>query len=168
MFVDVVHLSAGEKDVVRCSTSDTLAFRLDSLPRSTRTARWTNEHPSASRGENCRRRISSSVRLELFRSSNPSLHEVPFLPPNRSSLAQVTQQWPPAFLLDQSPSFPLSIAVPPPPASQPKRHPLRRDSTLPGFNAERRESSLWPFRTTNAVFHKQTSEIKENDLFLSS
>ena len=135
--------------------------------------RWTNELRWPNRGENSS--IVSfacfSLRLDVFRTSNPSLHEIPFLPANRSSLAQVTQQWPPAFLLDQSPSFPLSIVVPPPPPpppSEPKRHPLRRDSMLPGFNAERRESSLWPFRTINAVFHKQTSEIKENDLFLSS
>jgi len=89
---------------------------------------------------------------------------------NRPSLAQVPQQWPPPFILNQSPSFPISIPTQPTaiPVSNPKRHPLRRESTLPGLNNDRRESSLWPFRTINAVFHKQTSEIKENDLFFSA
>lgn len=107
------------------------------------------------------------------RSSSNALQENPF-PIDRSSInqlsfSQIHQQWPPPFVLDQTPSFPLSISVQPSIAeSKPKRHPLRRDSTLPGLNSDRRESSLWPFRTVNAVFHKQTSEIKENDLFLSS
>jgi hypothetical protein len=114
----------------------------------------------------------------LKRASDNSLQETPFLAHhsslNRSSLAQVPQQWPPPFILNQSPSFPISIPVQPTAitttttTSQPKRHPLRRESTLPGINNERRESSLWPFRTINAVFHKQTSEIKENDLFFSA
>ncbi|CAF2322307.1 unnamed protein product [Rotaria sp. Silwood2] len=107
------------------------------------------------------------------RTSAYSLQEIPFLIDHslmtRPSLSQVHQQWPPPFILNQSPSFPLSIAVQPTPtAFQPKRHPLRRESTLTGLNNERRESSLWPFRTLTAVFHRQTSEIKENDLFLSS
>ncbi|CAF1259499.1 unnamed protein product [Rotaria magnacalcarata] len=107
------------------------------------------------------------------RTSAYSLQEIPFLIDrssiNRSSFSQVHQQWPPPFVLDQLPSFPLSITVQPTiTSSQPKRHPLRRDSTLHELHNERRESSLWPFRTINAVFHKQTSEIKENDLFLSS
>jgi hypothetical protein len=108
----------------------------------------------------------------LKRVSNNSLQETPFLVHssiNRPSLARVSQQWPPPFILDQSPSFPISIPIQPTiTTSQPKRHPLRRESTLPGMNNERRESSLWPFRTINAVFHKQTSEIKENDLFFSA
>jgi hypothetical protein len=109
----------------------------------------------------------------FLRASDNSLQEIPFLAHhssiNRSSLAQVTQQWPPPFVLDQSPSFPISIAVQPTVATaQPKRHPLRRESTFPAINTDRRESSLWPFRTINAVFHKQTSEIKENDLFFSA
>lgn len=109
----------------------------------------------------------------LKRASDNSLQETPFLlhhsSINRSSFAQVNQQWPPPFILNQSPSFPISIPIQPPiPTTQPKRHPLRRESALPGFNNERRESSLWPFRTINAVFHKQTSEIKDNDLFFST
>jgi hypothetical protein len=112
----------------------------------------------------------------LKRASDNSLQETPFLVHhssiNRSSLAQVPQQWPPPFVLNQSPSFPISISVPPTvptvPPPQPKRHPLRRESTFPGIHNDRRESSLWPFRTLNAVFHKQTSEIKENDLFFSA
>jgi hypothetical protein len=109
----------------------------------------------------------------LKRVSDNSIQEVPFLAHhssiNRSSLAQVPQQWPPPFILNQSPSFPISIPIQPTvPISNPKRHPLRRESVLPGSNNERRESSLWPFRTINAVFHKQTSEIKENDLFFSA
>jgi hypothetical protein len=116
---------------------------------------------------------SSNCVLHVTRTSSHSLQDIPFLIPNpsmnRSSVAQVTQQWPPPFLLNQTASFPLSIAVQSSEtSSQPKRHPLRRESTLPGFNHERRESSLWPFRTINAVFHKQTSEIKENDLFFSA
>ena len=39
---------------------------------------------------------------------------------------------------------------------------------LPGIHNERPESSLWPFRTANAVFHKQISEIKENEQIPSS
>ncbi|CAF1519135.1 unnamed protein product [Adineta steineri] len=107
-------------------------------------------------------------------SSGSSLQETPFLgyntSINRLSLARVSQQWPPPFILNQSPSFPLTIAVSStiPPTSEPKRHPLRRESTLPENSNGRRESSLWPFRTINAVFHKQTSEIKENDLFFSA
>ncbi|CAF0867020.1 unnamed protein product [Rotaria sordida] len=117
-------------------------------------------------------RISSNNNNKT-RTSAYSLQEIPFLidhsTANRPSLSQVHQQWPPPFILDQSPSFPLSITVQSTlPQSQPKRHPLRRESTLPGLDNERRESSLWPFRTISAVFHRQTSEIKENDLFLSS
>ncbi len=112
--------------------------------------------------------------MSLKRASDNSLQETQFLAHhssiNRSSLALVPQQWPPPFILNQSPSFPISIPVQPTviTPSQPKRHPLRRESVLSGINNERRESSLWPFRTINAVFHKQTSEIKENDLFFSA
>ena len=114
--------------------------------------------------------------ISFKRVSDNSLQEAPFLVHhsslNRSSLAQVHQQWPPPFILNQSPSFPISIPVQAPVTTtaitQPKRHPLRRESTFPALNNERRESSLWPFRTINAVFHKQTSEIKENDLFFSA
>ncbi|CAF1118491.1 unnamed protein product [Adineta ricciae] len=107
------------------------------------------------------------------RSTSDTLQDIPFLvqnsSTNRSPQARVSQQWPPPFVLDQSPSFPFTITVQSPPKpTQPKRHPLRRDSALPGQYNERRESSLWPFRTINAVFHKQTNEIKENDLFFSA
>ena len=115
--------------------------------------------------------------MSRSRASDNSLQDASFLfhhpSNNRSSIAQLPQQWPPPFILDQTPTFPISIPIQaaatiPVPTTQPKRHPLRRDSMLPGLHNERRESSLWPFRTINAVFHKQTSEIKENDLFFSA
>jgi hypothetical protein len=114
-----------------------------------------------------------SFTLFIKRISANSLQEIPFLgyhySPNRSSLTQVSQQWPPPFILNQSPSFPLSITVQSPTTiSQPKRHPLRRDSAIPGHINERGESFLWPFRTINAGFHKKTNEIKDNDLFFSA
>ena len=117
--------------------------------------------------------LTSSSCPFLIRSSNNSIQEIPFIKRNssitRSSIAQISEQWPPPFLLNQSPTFPASIATQPTvPSSQPKRHPLRRESTLPGYSHERRESTLWPFRTVNAVFHKQTSEIKPNDLFYTA
>ncbi|UJR24910.1 hypothetical protein I4U23_006274 [Adineta vaga] len=106
-------------------------------------------------------RTSDTLQDTLFLNHNSSA--------NRPSIGQVSQQWPPPFILDQSPSFPITITVESTiTPTQPKRHPLRRDSALPERYNERRESSLWPFRTINAVFHKQTSEIKENDLFFSA
>ena len=101
-----------------------------------------------------------------------SLQEVPFPVDNSSatrlSITSASQQWPPSFVLNQAPSFPLPLTIQSATTkSQPKRHPLRRESMLHGVNNER-ESSLWPFRTITAVLLRQTNEIKENDLFLSS
>jgi hypothetical protein len=105
--------------------------------------------------------------LYLSRPSNNSISEIPV------TLINSSQQWPPPFLLNtnQGPSFPLSITIQPTiNTSQPKRHPLRRDSILFEWehNTERRDSTPWPFRTTNMDFHKQTNEIKKSHLFFNT
>jgi hypothetical protein len=54
--------------------------------------------------------------------------------------------------------------------SQPKQHPLRRESLVSTIDNidQGRESSPWPFSIINMDFHKQTKEIKNNDLFFST
>lgn len=113
----------------------------------------------------------------FFRLSNNSVSENPFQvnqsTTDRASLSQTSQQWPPSFLLNknQGPLIPLSVsnsaaATP----SKPKRHPLRQESVSHeiDYNRGRRQSSLWPFPTTDMIFREQTKDIKQNDLFLNT
>ncbi len=97
--------------------------------------------------------------LYLSRPSNNSILEIPSNP--------LTQQWPRSSLLNnnQRLSFPLS----PINLTQPKRHPLRRDSILyqSEQNMEKRDSTSWPFQTTNIDFHKPTNEINKTHLLFN-
>ena len=88
------------------------------------------------------------------------------MPSNSSS-----QQWPTSFNLNnnQGLSFPLSITIQSTVnSSQPRRHPLRRDSVLleSEHNATSCDSTPWPFRTTPIDFHRQTNEMKKDTFIL--
>ncbi|CAF1139122.1 unnamed protein product [Adineta steineri] len=125
-------------------------------------------------------RSTSDLRMTINRGrpSNTSVVEIPFIVNNtnnnQSLNTQTLPQWPPPFLLNnnnQGPSLPLSITIQSPiNSSEPKRHPLRRESLLPEAEQsnERRDSSPWPFQTTNMVFHNQTNEIKKSHLFFNT
>jgi len=106
--------------------------------------------------------------LYLLRSSNNSIFEIPFN--SHSIVTFPNQQWPPPFLLNNNPRLLSPLLNTTINNSQPKRHPLRRESVLIVMDNmnERRHSVAWPFPTTNMIFHEQTNQIKKNSIFYNT
>lgn len=107
--------------------------------------------------------IDFNISIWIFlRSSNHSILEIPFITNNRRlSLTYANQLSSPPF------SIPTTTIN----SSQPKRHPLRRESLISttdnNNNTGRRDSASWPLQPTTMVFHKQTNEIKKSSVFFN-
>jgi len=106
--------------------------------------------------------------LYLLRPSNNSIFEIPSN--SHSILTFPNQQWPPSFILNNNPRLLSPLLNTTINSSQPKRHPLRRESILIVMDDtnERRHSAPWPFPTTNMIFHEQTNQIKKNSIFFNT